>query len=177
MLGSGSAPRTVPSPPTPELHKFHALSCFCLRLGDSSARKRAARRALGGWAVEGVHLIHLSPPLATAMLGLGSAKSQELRLHPPAPALQAGRAPDTRSHPGHPSELQNSFHLGTVHTRPPLPGKVRRGGEGGGSSCRAADLRGRGQGGWAPSPELAPGSCPVPDPGWRVTYCPSPGPL
>ena len=38
LLGSGSAPRTVPSPPTPE------LPVSCLRVAESLARNRAAGR-------------------------------------------------------------------------------------------------------------------------------------
>lgn len=85
LLGSGSAPRTVPSPPTPE------LPVSCLRVAESLARNRAAsRQALGGWAVEGVHV---NPPLTslrTVTLQPGSTQTRERRLHPPWRLLQLG---------------------------------------------------------------------------------------
>lgn len=56
VAGSGSGPRTVASPPTPELHIPVAPPRFWLAPRASSARKGVARLALGGWAVEGVHV-------------------------------------------------------------------------------------------------------------------------
>lgn len=52
------------------------------------AGKGSAQPAQGCWAVEGVMLIHLSPPLGTATLRLRSTETQELRQ-----ASRAGRVP------------------------------------------------------------------------------------
>lgn len=138
-----------------------------------------ARLALGCRAVE---RFHADPPLTSPR---NSYAPTRIHQDPRAPASSAVTSfsswacPHSRSQRGRPSELQNSFHPGAVHTRPRLPGEVQRDRGGGRSFCLPDSLRG---GGWSavgrvgPSLELAPGSCRGPDPGWRATGCPSPGP-
>lgn len=129
MLGSGSAPRTVPSPPTPELHKFQALRGFCLRLGDSSAPKRAARRALGGWAVEGVHV---DPPLTSP--GNNYAQTR-IRQDPGASASSACTGSPSWACPPTPeatraTRLSSKIRSTSVPSTPALRSPGRSGGAG-----------------------------------------------
>ena len=120
----------------------------------------SSRPALRGWAVEGVHV---DPPLT-------SLRIATLRpwIHPdpgaPASSALAGfsswACPHTRS-------LRGRRLSYKIRSRPHplrLPGEVRRGREGGGSSYLAGDFRGGAVGwGWAPFPEL-PGIEPGPRP-------------
>lgn len=82
---------------------------------------------------------------------------------------------------GLPSELQNSFHLSTVHP-PRLPGEIRRGQEEeGGTFCLAGDLRGGAAGkGDGPLPGARPTrSCKEPRPwvaGDQLPFSKAPSP-
>lgn len=121
VAGSGSGPRTVASPPTPELHIPVAPPRFWLAPRTSSARKGVARLALGGWAVEGVHVDSpLAPPFKSYQ---DPPRPGSSGFFHPDRLLRLGWAcPCTRSHWGLASGIQSSSHVGPVHNGLCSPG-------------------------------------------------------
>lgn len=135
-------------PRPPRNFQFQSLRSF----SGLTSEKAQLGSEQHGWAVGGVHVDPTLTPFGTATIRPGSTKTWSSGFVCPGPL---GVPPHPK--PLEPSELQNSFHVGAVHSSPRLSGEVWKGREGGGCSCLAADLRDRvrWKGGWPP-----PGSSP-----------------
>lgn len=117
----------------------------------------SSRQALGGWAVEG---IHVNPPLTslrTVTLQLGSTQTQERRLHPPWRLLQLG----VPIHPKPTRSCRLSYKIRSTSV-PSTPAEAPRGDPKGLERRRRnlllgrrSQRRGGREGGWTPSRELA----------------------
>lgn len=141
----------------------------------TSVKAHSARLALGGPAVGEDHV---DPPLTSLWNSCAPTRIQQnagARVSSALTDCSSWACPHTRSHQGRRSYKIRCFRC---RLHPPLA--LLGGLEGPGR--RWLFLSRRRSQGWggverrvAPSPGLAPGSRRGPDPGWRVTSCPSPG--